>query len=282
MTIDYMQIIIIMIFMIIIILGIMIFVFVKNQPPDDVTPSDYFNLDIKNIHDIMANDSYLHRLLMIEIINDINEESPSTISKENTSQIVTFAKISSGVEILRKILVKCFGNTVSQKIASLMEKRNAILRNYYQLIAPIKLNKLPLYNQVSLDFNENQEDELINSKEEEIPDVELNKNISITDITTLTLRKLENVTWEITDSLSSIFHVKDPNQGNNVKSPITHYQKLFNLIVMYDKELVNQAKSYAIRQYDISMNYAQSSIEITHYIGKELNILIKDMYQKLM
>ncbi|CAH6418163.1 Hypothetical protein HVR_LOCUS38 [uncultured virus] len=270
------------------------------------------------------------------------------------SQMVTFGKMSNGMEFFGKALIRSFGGAISQRIASLMQRRNEIIRDYYRLMRPIKartttllLNQSriqPLYDEC-LNFNtsindeiaepsdhetkmcngtSNEQTEINNSDENEFTNgiilepneidsskeiitgtfateykssdkdsslfpkldpfkvpVHDNTNISVSDIITLTLRKLEVVTREITDSIASSFHIRDVNQGTNVKRPITHYQRLFNLITMYDKELINQAKAYATHQYGISMNCAQSSLEITHHISDELNILMKDTYRKL-
>lgn len=290
----YVQTIIFVILIILVLIGIGIF-FWNNNPTVNENPNP-FNSDLKIIRDVMINDSYLHRFLMIEIVSDGNsysqEKSLLDLTDDNSikvleSQIVTFNKMSGGIEIFGKALIRSFGGAISQRIASLMQKRNEILRDYYRLMRSVEIRLgaiKPLYDddQVMTPITVDTSDENTTPKLDpfKVPNRE-KSNISLTDITNTTLRRLEIVTREITDSIASSFHIRDVDQSNNSKRPITHYHRLFNLINMYDKELVNQAKAYATHQYDISMNCAQSCLEITHHISDELNILMKSTYQKL-
>lgn len=236
---SYAQILLLLVFALLIMIGIGIFLWSNPSVTNDI--SDTLHSELKNIRDVMINDSYLHRLLMIETISNTKNDDNILASQQ-----VTFSKMSGGIEILGKSIIKSFGTNISQRITSLMQRRNEIIRDYYQLLS-----------------NESSPNK-------------------ITDITDSTLKNLESTAREITDNVSSSFHIMDDNQEPNIKRPITHYHRLFNLISMYDKELINQAKSYADHQYDISMNCAQSLLVITHHISDELDTIIQNSYRKLL
>jgi hypothetical protein len=208
------------------------------------------------------NDARLNRLLMIELINtniDINtnknyisniptnDSSRNNIdlfyNEETPSNIITYKKMSIGLTQLGKCLVKYFGATITNKFISLMKQRNEILREFY-----IKIRN---YN-YNIDDYENAE----------------------LDIITLTSKKLENLTRDITDCIASSFNIKDIDPTSNKKRPLETYQRLYNLISMYDKELLNQAKTYVIKHYTISINCSQSSYDITNHISGELSKLL--------
>lgn len=299
-------------------------------------PSSQFASDIISIRDIMINDSHLHRLLMIEIINDkpiYHSQSPNLPNRDsrilfsstkeynggstiNTplsdlnsseshnreaklhthgSEVVTFNKMSGGMSLFGKSLIRSFGVAISQRIATLMHKRNEILREYYWSLRNVICD---YGNCIQVKSTEFDPDEFNDSKD--ITDIksdgpnssEFNDNAiqgfnfgrsqaaGTVDITVITQRKLEAITREITDNIAASFHIRDVDQTSNKNRPIVHFQRLFNLITMYDKELVNQAKSYASHHYDISMNCAQSASEITHHISDELTVLMKETQQK--
>lgn len=207
------------------------------------------NTDITQIdlvHDIMSNDAYLQRLLMIEIISN-------TEGYSNSSEAITFNKMAYGISLLLAPLKRPFGTTVAEKIVNLMQKRNEIIRNCYH---ELRNNKCKDGTCVHIiDVNDDSSGEVL-------------------DITTGTLRKLELLTREITDNIASAFQIVE-----NDKKP--NYQRLFDLITMYNKELINQAKFYANKQYDISMNCIQSSVDIAHYISEEMNVLLQDSHLKM-
>lgn len=231
------------------------------------------------------------------------------------SEIVTFSKMSNGMSLFGKSLIRSFGVAIAQRIATLMQKRNEILREYYwsmrnvvchngNCVHVIDIQDSLIENRVDsaqddfndiglgkdLDENSEQNKTIIRPifpalssslaaarAESWIPQ---SKSIESLDITTITQRKLEAITREITDNIAASFHIRDVDQTANKNRPIVHFQRLFNLITMYDKELINQAKSYASHHYDISMNCAQSASEITHHISDELIILMKESNQK--
>lgn len=225
------------------------------------------------------------------------------------SEIVTFSKMSNGMSVFGKSLIRSFGVAIAQRIATLMHKRNEILREYYwsmrnvvchngncvhviDVQEPISEKQSDLGGDEFNDINEDKSaekltsvanDNLLQSKTSKTiirPIFPQSQSIESLDITTITHRKLEAITREITDNIAASFHIRDVDQTLNKNRPIVHFQRLFNLITMYDKELINQAKSYASHHYDISMNCAQSALEITHHISDELTVLMKESQQK--
>jgi hypothetical protein len=221
-----------------------------------------YTKDVENISKILMNDARLNRLLMIELINtniDTNlntnknyiSNTPTNdknnidvlYNEEIPSNIITYKKMSIGLTQLGKCLVKYFGATITNKFISLMKQRNEILREFY-----IKIRN---YN-YNIDDYENAE----------------------LDIISLTSKKLENLTRDITDCVASSFNIKDIDPTSNKKRPLETYQRLYNLISMYDKELLNQAKTYVIKHYTISINCSQSSIDLTTNITEELSKLL--------
>lgn len=236
------------------------------------------------------------------------------------SEMVTFSKMSNGMSLFGKSLIRSFGVAIAQRIATLMHKRNEILREYYWSMRNVVCHNgncvhviditPPLTEKLSSvqdEFNDINEDksilddnsshiksnnlQLSDIKQSEIMESPISRtiikpifpqsqSIESLDITIITQRKLEAITREITDNIAASFHIRDVDQTSNKNRPIVHFQRLFNLITMYDKELINQAKSYASHHYDISMNCAQSASEITHHISDELIILMKESQQK--
>ncbi len=217
----------------------------------------------KIIDETMINDAHLQRLLMIEIINNKQE-----LSVAIQSETITFDKISNNISLFGKELISSFGLTISQRIVTLMNKRNEVLRTYYQSVKNVICNN---GNCVCLEEVESTNDTKI--VHQIFPRIDTPDTL---DITTITHRKLEGITRDITDNIAASFHIRDVDQTDNKNRPITHLDRLYNLITLYNKELVNQAKSYALRHYDISMNCGQSALEITHYISDELSSLIQD------
>lgn len=318
-------IIVILIFLTLIVIGVLFWP-TSSQSLDGQLRSSNINSDGKIIREVITNDSYLHRLLMIEIISSdkigssegdknsqciLNEVPSSECSIKRNQDMVslcsedfTFKKMSNGIELLGRSLIRSFGGAMSQRIASLMQQRNIIIRNYYQSMRDVVCHNGTCVHviNVSSDDSDTKGSRIIRpltSTEPFFPSNIIDKtppidpsnderiSISSLDITTITLLKLEAVTREIADNIAASFHIRDVDYSTNefdanrkslTKRPIIHYERLFNLIIMYDKELLNQAKSYAAKQYDISMNCAQSSLEITHHISDELTILMRDNF----
>jgi len=233
--------------------------------------------DVLLINQLMSNDSHLHRLLMIEIVTDSPNLSPVLPDVKHSNE-VTFNKMSTGMVLLGKTLIRGFGVTISERIATLLNKRNQILKEYYKA-----LNQMICENgECVLTINKDENGKKVNNHV--FPPAFLTpqeKYVLGSDITTLTERKLESITREITDQVSISFHIRDVDQTTTNNRPILHFQRLFNLIRMYDKELINQAKSYASKHYDISMNCAQSALEITRHITDELGIVMKDNHGRI-
>lgn len=217
--------------------------------------------DYKTIDDIFKKDSYFHRLLMIEIIKDTKEEDGET------NDTITYNKMNDGFKLLGKIFVKYFGVNISQKISILLQKRNEILRDYYKEMKNIVCNGKVCSSKVDRNMVINTNDSIFT------PSLQLD-NAYIN-----TQRNLEELNKEITDNIATLFYIRDIDPNTN-KGPVIHYQRLFNVLSLYDKELIHQARTYAYKQYDISINYSQSSFDITEHIVGELTILISETQQK--
>jgi len=173
-------IIVILIFLTLLVIG-MLFWFTPSQSLDGQSHSNNLNSDLKIISNVITNDSYLHRLLMIETISNdktyssegegrlidkmtkcgLSESSvdgknihivpedectiiggidpnyaltnPALTEKDSLcSEDVTFKKMSNGIQLLGRSLVRSFGGAISQRIASLMQQRNTVIRDYYR------------------------------------------------------------------------------------------------------------------------------------------------------
>lgn len=247
-----------------------------------------FGSDLISMRENIVNDSHLHRLLMIEIIHDKAETFSKTELPNNEqirnqhkgsslpSEAVTFSKMATGITLFGKTLIRSFGVAIAQRIATLMHKRNEILRDYYWALRNMTCSD----GECVVDLNDKHENKILRPV---FPPAFLSQEYKngILDITTLTERKLEAITREITDQVAASFDIRDVDQSASRSRPIVHFQRLFNLITMYDKELVNQAKSYAAEHYDISMNCAQSSLEITQHISDEFGVLMKESTEKV-
>lgn len=285
---DTYQIITILVFGAIILLFGLIWIFTRNASSNS---SSQFNSDLTNMRENMVNDSHLHRLLMIEIVNDkeeiVGENNTGRIMGNSLlpSEIVTFNKMGVGMTLFGKSLVRVFGVPIAQRISTLMQKRNEILRDYYWTLR----NMVCESGECSINFQK--ENDIVTrpvfppaflSQEYHRKDTSNNSKNVVLDITTLTERKLEAISREITDQVAGSFNLRDVDQSNVRNRPIVHFQRLFNLITMYDKELVNQAKSYADHHYDISMNCAQSSLEITQHISDEFAVLMRETGERIV
>jgi hypothetical protein len=225
---------------------------------ENVEPTSY--LEMK---EILTYDAHLNRLLMIEIINNRQNDKLK-------SEIITFEKMNSNISSISKVLMDSFGSTITNKIITLFQRRNEILREYYMSMKNIICNENNCVHIVN-------DDSKPNNFPSTLFGLEIKDGVSIEslDITTATNRKLEAIAREITDSIATSFNIRDVDQTFSKKRPTLHYQRLYNLIVMYDKELLNQAKSYTSNNYKISMDCGQSSLEIVSHLYDELSILMK-------
>ncbi len=221
-------------------------------------------INIIKIKELLGNDSCLHRLLMIEIIN-------SRVI-EIGSEKITYDRMTDGMKELGKILVRFFGTNIAQRISSFMNRRNELLREYY-----LALRKMNCDNGNCTVESQEFKKSIIRPV---FPDGSNIYSIDTIDITTITLRKLEDITREITDTIGAAFHIRDIDSTINKKRPIIHYQRLYNLLTMYDKEIINQAKSYSSHNYEISMNCSQSAFSITRHLSDEFNELGMEMQKK--
>lgn len=242
-------IIILLIILIFIILGVMIYDKLQNDP------IQYNNNH--NVRDILINDSSLHRLLMIETLTNTGQHQATPESPE----VITFNKITTGINLLGKILIDSFGPVVSQRITTLMHKRSEIIRNYYILLR----NTTSTQNLYSDNLSGKSSYEG-NASQNYIIDA---NNELIESYTTSTLRQLESISHEIIDTMAASFNIRNVNISPQ-KLPLAQYQRLFNLLSMYDKELINQAKAYNAKYYIISMNCSHSAFDIADNFSDEL------------
>ena len=247
-----------------------IIIFIYN--PNDKKHTQY-DKDIETINNILMNDARLHRLLMIEIITDKTENIINTNINTNDStrtsnklsfddlpsNIITYKKMIVGITQLGKCIVKYFGTTTTTKFISLIKQRNELLRNFY-----IKIRDYNYTNDVMGNYSN---DSLRKNNNDTWNRLEV-------DITTSISKKLEILTRDITDCIAASFNIRDVDTTTNKKRPLETYQRLYNLITMYDKELINQAKSYVIKHYTISINCSQSSYDLTNHISGELSKLL--------
>lgn len=275
-------IILILVLLIIILLGGIAWYLRSSNNTQDSTLQ--LNDDLQLVRDVMVSDSYLQRLLLVEIIND----------KVTGSDQITFGKMSNGITTLGRSFVRSFGVAIAQRITTLMQKRNEILRDYYRSMRNVvcqngtcvHIVSIPPTNvdKVESEMTQGQHkifDTAFPISSSSIQGVDGIQGIQSLDVTVITHKKLESIDREITDSIAASFQIQDIEHGSNKKRPLVHYQRLYNLISMYDKELINQAKSYASKHYDISMNCAQSSLEISQHISEEFGILMRDTRQRL-
>jgi len=231
--------------------------------------------EITGVSDYFINDCHLQRLLMIETIRQPNaydkfEESnetiiPSIIPGGNShiaSEIITADHIRKDISTFAKSLSRYFNNNTVQVITTLLNKRQSILQEYYRTMHAMVCDK----GSCVLPGKNNQPVRAV------FPDP-LSHDSS--DVTTLVHRRLSENAREITDTLAAavnIHHKSTPPKSNH-KEEFQH-QRLYNLLVIYDKGLINQAKSYAAHDYDISMNSSQSSMGIAHHINAELLAIV--------
>lgn len=250
--------------MIIIIIGLIYGYYVMNNCHSPLTQSSIEDQQInQTIYTSLRNEAYLHRFLMIEIINNkanvVTEQdsipieiplnplntilsSNETISEIDTriqsekSDSITYNKILESTTILSKCLTQIFGSSISHMTISIIHNRNKVIRDYYYLI--------------------------------------INNYSQIESIEIITYRKLGALTREMVSNIANNFEVIDSDQ---TLSSVLRYQRLINLITMYDKELIHQAKTYFMGHYDISMNHSQNSLDLTSHISNELSTLISDI-----
>ena len=256
----------------------------------------------KSIKQVLESDSHYNRLLMVEILSEPKHQNPkpetgkmwsettessspyeggffakgdkTTLSRDKDSsplvflektkhaqeedhhpkrQDITSSKMTSGAVLLGRILSSHIGTITSQKIATLMNRRNEILRNYY----------VHLSNESSCDALQGTHNSFMLGEGK--------------DVHLLTQRNLESISREITDSLASVAMTGEEDQTSYEKRPVARFQKLHNFICMYDKELINQARSYSVCRYDISINCSQSTMDISSKIGEELSHILREI-----
>ena len=199
----------------------------------------------------MVTQSYLHRVLMIE---SINEKANSLDEKSNT---VTYKKILKCDKILGRSLVTYLGNSAAEKVARLMAKRNRIMKTYYNTMKTSSCFDGYCVDTTKVDMST-------------LTDVTTNEETyEKNDINNYTLRRLERVSREITDVIASSLNAKNSEHHANSSHNIIQYTQLFNLLSLYHRELINQTKAYVSKEYDISMNAIQSIVELSNAIVNE-------------
>ena len=235
-----------------------------------------------SIPNYFISDCHLQRLLMIETLRPSSSSGlapsaplvPSVIppfiadgTSRIASEFITADHIKKEGMTFIKALSRYFNNSTVQTMATLMNKRQSVLQEYYRTMYSMVCDKgacvLP-----------GTKDQLV------FPDLLSHDSLNVTsDVTTLVQRRLSEIAREITDTLAAAINIHHKSTipmstGTNLKEEFCN-QRLYNLLVIYDKGLINQAKSYASHDYDISMNSSQSSLSIAQHISAELLTIIK-------
>jgi hypothetical protein len=231
--------------------------------------------EISGVSDYFTGDCHLQRLLMIETLrqnasqnNNVNKSSstiPSIIPGGNShiaSEIITAGHIKREITNFGKALSQHFNNNVGQVITALLHKRHNILQEYYKTMYAMICND----NSCTLPSDDDSQ-----PVRAVFPDP-LSHDSS--DITTLVQRRLNEIAREITDTLAAAVNIHHKSIIPNNKEEF-HHQRLYDLLIIYDRGLINQAKSYAAHDYDISMNSSQSSVGVARHIDNELLAIIK-------
>lgn len=229
---------IILVIMVVIIIILLFWLVRSSQYTSD--PNYQSEDDIKLIRNTIIYDSHLQRLLMIEIINNSLNESSETI---------TFNRIAHGTSILSKSLTRSFGTSNTQRLSNLFTKRNDILREYYR-----SMRNVICKDGICVQEIDPSKDSILKMFPSDP------KALENLDITVINQRKLENLSNEIIEFITSLYQTKG--------------SELLNLMNLYNKELLNQAKLYASKHYDISMNCFQNSYELSYHIINELTLMI--------
>lgn len=98
---------------------------------------------------------------------------------------------------------------------------------------------------------------LFQSRHDIIREYYYNKHQQINDLEDQTLDQLRAINQDLVQNI--IFQVQDNNQ-----------QTLYDLLTMYDRELINQGRNYWEERYDLSANSAHSALELAKRLGSSL------------
>lgn len=274
--------------------------------------------DLQTVQDTIANDSYLHRLMMVEIMNNSDNSgsgnmlksyvhdysiSAKPISDNCSPDKITYLKMVDGMVAFGVALIRTFGETISQRITTLFHKRNEIIRNYYKQLKSTNLKYISNLSNAPSVANQLSKKQQFDEKIEKYVSTDTPDNIFNNDnssMMTNVLNNLGRLNDDIVDNISGLFQIRISKAkkttiaqcvyGNNEhigsgglntssnmdehNNALIHYKRLRSVMNMYDKELLNQAKAYAIGEYTYSMNCAKSTTELSYNIGKEFNALM--------
>ena len=89
-------------------------------------------------------------------------------------------------------------------------------------------------------------------------------------------KRLEIISRDITDTIATSFQIHEVDRSSDKTVSVKRYQRLYNLLVIYDKELINQARSYASHYYEISLNSSKSCLEVVHHIAQEIYSIVQE------
>lgn len=225
------------------------------------------DIDIKNIKDMVFATCYFQRLLMIEILHnkriikpkkpetpeiDISDpdilESQFKESSKNDAEEITVDRILNNIETLRKLLIRPFGGSAAQKISTFLIEKNTIIRKFYHSIQMLSLNS------ENVDVTE-----------------------TLNNMATATQKTLDKISHQICDQMG--INLSDQKIDYDKKVPVINNKKFYNILSMYDSELLNQAKTYATKNYVTSLNHSQSLLEISYHLSNQLSSLIKNNSQ---
>ena len=249
---------------VLIIIGVVWFMIAASSKNNTASTAD--------IPNYFVNDCHLQRLLMVETLRSLSTPSSilpiisSTAGTTPTSELITADHMKKEITIFGKGLIPHFNTSAITSITALLHKRQTILHEYYRAMQAMICNK----GACVLPSNGEQPPRPI------FPDP-LSSDSS--DLTTLVQRRLAEISQEITDAIAATFniHHKSSQTSNTSSTEQFQHQRLYNLLTIYDKSLVNQAKSYAAHDYDISMNSSQSALSIAQHINTEFLFLTRNI-----
>lgn len=252
----------VIIILILLLICSVIFIIYSNNDKNSTTVDE----DLYRVQEYFIGDNNLQRMLMIEILTSTRQYTnyntlgtkdiiDYTSSKSDDSLLansqsvpenITYNRILISLKKLSICLTRYLGGVLSKRLILLLQRRHEILRDFY-----VKLNK-------NLSLKDSRSKSTVWDSE------------NCSDIATDTLSKLKNISEiMIADIKSVICNNRDISYYN------IHYRHLLDLFNMYDIEILNQAKSYNIGDYNISLNNFNGSKVIAQHISDELKTILK-------
>jgi len=198
--------------------------------------------EFKIVRDAFQSDASLHRLLMIEIINSDSTKAKETI----TSMIIDPASTLMTFQKIKDTI-----SIIEQSIVRFLGGTTS------RTIGELLINRA----------------EIIRNYYRSIKDIRCNGSGCLDNITSQSIhRDLSIITDNIIDAIT---------QSSHLIKTSTRLDRLLNLMNIYDQELINQARSYAANEHEISLRCSNSITEIATNLGLEFNYLMKESHDVL-